>query len=258
MIANYHTHTPRCGHAEGSERQYVQQALAGSLEILGFSDHTPYVFFDSTPRNRPMRMKPEELPDYVGTVRALAEEYRSRLTILTGVEAEYYPKYFARLLDLLRENGVEYMILGQHFLGNEIGEPYCGKPCSDGRVLERYVSQTVEALQTGLFTYFAHPDLIRFTAGEASHEREIRKLCRAAADTDTPLEINLLGVREGRHYPAERFWQIVAEEGNTVLLGCDAHRPEQLCDVRSERAARAFAARLGLSLLDTVELRPLG
>ena len=27
MIANYHTHTWRCSHAAGSEREYVEQAI---------------------------------------------------------------------------------------------------------------------------------------------------------------------------------------------------------------------------------------
>ena len=44
MIANYHTHTPRCNHAVGSEEEYVQQALKAGIKILGFSDHTPYLF----------------------------------------------------------------------------------------------------------------------------------------------------------------------------------------------------------------------
>ena len=44
MIANYHTHTARCGHAAGTEDEYVQQAIQSGLKILGFSDHTPYWF----------------------------------------------------------------------------------------------------------------------------------------------------------------------------------------------------------------------
>ncbi len=42
MIANYHTHTWRCHHAKGTEREYVERAIEGGLKILGFSDHTPY------------------------------------------------------------------------------------------------------------------------------------------------------------------------------------------------------------------------
>ena len=258
MIANYHTHTFRCGHAEGLERDYAEAALTAGLKTLGFSDHTPYDFFDSEPRNRPMRMKPEELPDYAEAVRALSEEYRERLEIRLGVEAEFYPRYFPRLLELLRENGVEYMILGQHFLGNEIGDRYCGRPCPERRELERYASQTTEALQTGLFTYFAHPDLFHYAGDRAVYAQEMRKLCRAAKQTETPLEINLLGLREGRHYPDERFWRIAAEEGNSVILGCDAHRPEDLLDSESEQKALAMAKELGLKLIGTPPLRPIG
>ena len=257
MIANYHTHTYRCGHAEGHEREYVRRAVEAGLEILGISDHTPYDFFDDEPRDRPMRMKPEELSEYTASVRALAEEFHGKIEILTGVEAEYYPKYFLRLLDMLRENGVRYMILGQHFLGNEIGDVYSGRAFDDVQTLERYVAQTTEALHTGLFTYLAHPDLIHFTGEDAVYEQNMRKLCRAARETETPLEINLLGIREGRHYPDERFWRLAAEEGNTVIFGCDAHRPADVYDPRSEEKALALVRRLGLTRIETIELQVL-
>ena len=248
MVANYHTHTWRCGHAEGGEEAYIQQAIKGGLKTLGISDHTPYDFFDSEPRNRPMRMKPEELPEYVASLRSLADAYRDQIQIFAGVEAEYYPKYFPRLLELLRENGIQYMILGQHFLGNEIEEPYSGRPFSDRKVLERYVAQTAEALNTGFFTYFAHPDLIHFVGSDSVYAQEMRKLCRAAKRMETPLEINLLGIRDNRHYPNERFWQIAAEEGNTVILGSDAHSPRDVADPKSEQKALALVERLGLEL----------
>lgn len=257
MIANYHTHTFRCGHAEGTEQEYTEQAVKAGLRILGFSDHTPYAFFDSSPRNRPMRMKPEELPEYAQSIRSLAEEYRGKIEIRLGVEAEYYPKYFPRLLEMLRDNGVQYMILGQHFLGNEIGDAYSGRATLDRKQLERYVSQTAEAMETGLFTYFAHPDLIRYIGSEGVYEREMRRLCRAAKETETALELNLLGIREKRHYPNERFWRIAAEEGNPVILGSDAHRPEHVYDRASEQKALQMIKRLGLQQVETVILRDI-
>ena len=258
MIANYHTHTYRCRHAVGDERDYVKRAVRAGLRILGFSDHTPQDYFDSEEKTLPIRMSPEELPGYAASIRALAEEYRDRLEILLGVEAEYYPKYFPRLLDMLRANGVQYMILGQHFLGNEIGEPYSGRPTGDAAILARYVSQCCEALDTGLFSCFAHPDLINFVGDPAIFEREARRLCRKAKETGTPLEINLLGIRERRHYPNERFWRVVAEEGCQVILGYDAHCPKELADRRSETKALKLAASCGLQPLETLEIRRIG
>ena len=134
MIANYHTHTPRCNHAQGSEQEYVDAALSAGLKILGFSDHTPYFFpgdYYST-----FRMHPEELPGYVSTVNALRDRYADRLEIHVGVEAEYYPKYFDRLVDFLRQEQVEYMILGQHFVGNEPDGVYSAQPTADKAILE--------------------------------------------------------------------------------------------------------------------------
>ena len=41
-----HTHTFRCGHASGTEREYIENAIAAGFDTLGFSDHAPYVFRD--------------------------------------------------------------------------------------------------------------------------------------------------------------------------------------------------------------------
>ena len=116
----------------------------------------------------------------------------------------------------------------------------------------------MEALDTGLFSYFAHPDLIHFVGDPTEYDRQIRRLCRKAKETDTPLEINLLGIREARHYPNERFWRIAAEEGCAVILGCDAHHPKDLADKRSETKALRLAVAYGLSPLTTIPIRALG
>ena len=253
MIANYHTHTYRCHHAEGSEAEYIENAVQGGLKILGFTDHTPY----GIPFPQPFRMTPEELPGYVQTLRALAERYRDQIKILTGVEVEYYPGHFPAHLDFLRENGVQYMILGQHFLGNETGEPSSARATEDVGILERYVEQSAEGLRTGAFTYFAHPDLIHFVGSGDVYARQMRRLCEAAKETDTPLEINLLGIRDSRHYPDERFWAVAGEVGNAVVLGSDAHAPGDVCDSASERVALGLVKKYGLHLLDTIQLRRL-
>ena len=41
MIANYHTHTPRCHHAKGTEREYVENAIRAGIKRFGFADHSP-------------------------------------------------------------------------------------------------------------------------------------------------------------------------------------------------------------------------
>lgn len=72
---------------------------------------------------------------------------------------------------------------------------------------------------------------------------------------EIPLEINLLGLKEGRAYPSERFFRIAGEEGNATVLGCDAHHIEDVADPGQIAQGMAFAKRYGLSVLETVPIR---
>ena len=45
MIANYHTHTYRCGHSGNyADEEFVLHAIDAGLKVLGFSDHTPWPY----------------------------------------------------------------------------------------------------------------------------------------------------------------------------------------------------------------------
>lgn len=255
MIANYHTHTPRCNHAIGTEEEYVRCALEAGLQIMGFSDHTPYPFPDS--HCSAFRMTPQQLPEYVDTVLSLRKAYAGQIEIPLGLEAEYYPRFFPELVTLLQDHGIEYLLLGQHFLFNETEQIGSIGPTADESLLRQYVNQTIDAMHTGLFTYFAHPDLMRFVGNEKAYRQEILRLCRAAKECSIPLEINLLGLREGRHYPNSRFWEIAAEENCPVILGIDAHQPHNPKHTQSLQMAQALIHQLDLQLLDSVPLRPL-
>ena len=118
MIANYHTHTWRCRHADGTEREYVERAIEGGLKILGFSDHSPYPFPDGYDSG--MRMRLDQVEGYVDTVLALKKEYDKDIEIHLGLETEYFPRFWDQLIDFLSDYPFEYFVLGQHSLGNEI------------------------------------------------------------------------------------------------------------------------------------------
>ena len=255
LKANYHTHTWRCNHATGNERQYVENALKAGLEILGFADHTPYVFPGDYYSG--FRMEMGQLPGYVDTVLGLREEYADRIQILLGLETEFYPKHFEELLSRLRDYPMDYLILGQHFVGNEYDAPYNGLGSRDESLLRQYVRQSCDAMNTGCFTYFAHPDLLNFQGSRELYRHHMRDICREARSCSVPLEFNLLGLAGGRHYPTGEFWELAAEEGCDVILGRDAHSPEALLDDRTEQRALEILAELGITPLETVTLRKI-
>lgn len=247
MIANYHTHTYRCNHAVGSERDYVLAAIDAGIKVLGFSDHSPLPFPENYDSSR-IRMSMDELPEYCNKVLSLKEEFRDRIEIHLGFELEYYPAYFGRIINEFEKYPVEYLIQGQHFVGNEIGEPYMGKPLG-ADILKRYVDQTIEGMETGCFLYLAHPDLPNFDGDNNDYDREMRRLCEAALRLDIPLEINLLGMKSGRNYPDSRFWKIAGETGNRIIIGADAHNPKDLISEACENEALHMAEVYGLQLV---------
>ena len=255
MIANYHTHTPRCNHATGSEAEYVRAAMDAGIQILGFSDHTPY-FFPGDYYSH-FRMRPEQFPDYCEAVRRVQKEYAGQIQIHLGVECEYYPKHFSDVLSLLRDHQVEYMILGQHFINNEYDGPYSGVHTDREADFRTYAHQAMDAMNTGLFTYFAHPDLAHFQVPDRVYLDYMRQICREAKSCGIPVEINLLGYREHKWYPNPLLYEAAALEDCPVIIGCDAHAPEVFGDQETENRARSLIQTYGLKLLDTVELRKI-
>ena len=178
MIANLHTHTPRCRHAVGAEEEYVRCALQSGLQTLGFSDHAPYPFPDGYYST--FRMFPEELTGYVETVDSLRKQYAGQIQIPLGVEAEYYPKFFRDMVSMMKDHGIEYMLLGQHMLYDEMEGISTAPATADASLLRQYCNQTIDAIYTGLFTYFAHPDIMNFVGDPEIYRQEMGRLCRAA------------------------------------------------------------------------------
>ena len=252
MIFNYHTHTTRCNHALGADREYVENAIQKGLKTLGFSDHAPY-FFPNTDYYSPFRMQVDELFAYADSIRALQKEYEKDIRILLGFELEYYPDFHKGEMEFLRQVSPDYLIMGQHFLNNELDHVVSINLNTD-ELLAAYVSQVLEGLQTGDFLYLAHPDLPGCNFSKEAMEREYRRLCEGAKAMNIPLEINLLGVRTHRHYPSERFFKIAAAVGNSVIIGSDAHEPQDVVDLPSEAFAKDMVASLGLKLIDTTLL----
>lgn len=221
---NYHMHTARCGHASGEDRQYVEEAIRCGFDTIGFSDHTPYPFTNGYVSE--IRMPCAALEGYVRSVLDLKSEYRSDIRILLGLEVEYYPELFSGWKNLTDAYPFDYFLLGQHYIENEYEGIWCSNETCDYGVLRRYVDQVIEAMQTGMFLYLAHPDLIRYkNTTSKEYCDEMKRLCIAAKEYGLPLEINLLGIWDKRWYPNENFWRIVGNVGNEVIIGSDAHSP---------------------------------
>lgn len=260
---NLHTHTARCGHADGLDIQYVESAIESGFTLLGFSEHIPYVEL----RLPNCRMFYEQKEEYISSIQALKKEYSSRIDIKVGYEVEFLKDHFDYLMEMKKD--CDYMILGQHckYIGYEY-DCYC----SDADILA-YTEQIESAVKENFITYIAHPDYFMLgrrvfskTCEEAAH-----RIAKASIDYDVPLEINLNGFHYGKKmyqfydkqsiyeerypYPFREFWEIVSSYGCKVLYGYDAHSPITLLEKNREEKANEILKGLSLNFAKDIILR---
>jgi histidinol-phosphatase (PHP family) len=111
-------------------------------------------------------------------------------------------------------------------------------------------------METGLFLYLCHPDLMfnSMTFFDDACDRMSREICRTANRLGIPLEYNLLGLQKTKKpgtfgYPCQKFWEIAAEENVTAVIGVDAHSPQHLLTFDME-GPRAMLKEMGITVLD--------
>ncbi len=248
---NFHTHTYRCLHADGSEEDYIAEAIKCGFSELGISDHGP------EPTNTiGYRMLWEDIDDYLNTLTELKKKYSGKIKVYSGFEYEYMRNDLPFLKEVKARDDVDYFALGPHSFLDDRGERHDSFFLKDKDEFIPYAKAIVEAMETGLYSFVAHPDLYVYTMKYHCKEADeaARIIAKASLETGIPLEINANGMRRGvfnwdgveRYlYPYWRFWDKVAEVGAKVIIGSDAHSPEFLCDsffVESEK----FAAEHGI------------
>ena len=229
---NLHTHTTRCGHATGTDEEYVIKAIENGYDILGFSDHCPYYEL-SFPLQR---MEWNEYKDYVLAIKKLQKKFSNKIKIFIGFECEYYDNHLKQLLEL--KNSCDYLILGQH---HYLKDDKCFDYYSYSE-LDNLIKDIEKGMMSGLFVYLAHPDYF-LRARPIWDDKAIyvaNKICQLSLEYDIPLEINTKGIRWNKninnkvYYPYPEFWKIVGEYGCNVCLGIDAHSPSDMDDIHCE------------------------
>ena len=143
---SYHTHTYRCGHADGKEEEYVLAAINAGYKVIGFTDH---IFIDGFIQPG-IRGDYDELDDYINTVNQLKEKYKDQIEIKLGFESEYAPHLKDYYKYLLEEKGVDYLINGQHlFLEADNTFRWVGQYEDKYFALNKYVNYVIEAMASG-------------------------------------------------------------------------------------------------------------
>ena len=258
-LKNYHTHTSRCKHAHGSDEDYVLKALEEGYTTLGFSDHSPWPYENGYVSR--IRMDADQLEDYVNSIRELRHRYSGRIEILIGLECEPFQQHFGWLKDMKEKYQLDYLILGNHVSQeDEKGHFFMQSRTPDD--LKRYTDMTLQGMESGLFTYVAHPEVSWSNYEEVDDAclRMAETICKEARRRNMPLEYNLLGqyyrengTTHGLGYPHDAFWTIAASEGCTGSVGVDAHSPEMLTWTDRFVQAQEHLRELGVHVIEQLD-----
>lgn len=260
MNNNYHTHMKLCRHASGEVKDYVEEAIRLNFKSIGMSDHAPFEEL----KDRSVRMYQSDFPGYVQDCINAREKYKDQINVWIGLEIEYFEGYDYHYKNLLKD--LDYLALGQHYIYHPRGRNGLLSSYALGTIeeLSIYVMMAEEAMSTGYFKFFCHPDLFLYNVSLFTEDHELlsRKLVKAAIKYDIPLEINANGIRKGMidtpdgkryKYPRKEFWQVVKEEGARVIVSSDAHEPRLLYDEDVERCYE-FAKTLGIKVEEELDM----
>ncbi len=253
MLSNFHTHTFRCNHANGTEREYIEAFISQGVKVLGFSDHTPQFFSDGYYST--YRMRPEQTEDYFDTLNKLKKEYKDDIEILIGFETEYFPETFDKLLSFYKTVNPDYVILGQHALYNERERFMTAFQTFDEKLMKDYSEQVIEGMKKGIFSYLAHPDVMNFLGNDELKEKCFTEIFTQAKKLCMPLEVNFYGMFDKRFYPSEMLYRIAKKVGNEMIFGVDAHAVDIIKSINNlEAEAKAKVNEYGLSLAKEMKL----
>ena len=84
-----------------------------------------------------------------------------------------------------------------------------------------------------------------------------RRIALASISTGIPLEVNFLGIRDGRYYPNADFWKICGMLGAPVTFGFDAHSVDSAYDSVSLEIAKGLVKKFELNYIGKPNLRKL-
>ncbi len=235
MRRDYHVHAQVLQQPERFE-EFVRAAEARGVSEICVTDHMPLfnIGGDRIPRGR--------VAEYCKTVRNLAEKYKDRLTVKTGIEIDYHESFRPQIEEALAEGDFDFILGSSHLhVVPDIFETL--KTQSD--YARAMLENTCAAAECGCFNAIAHIDMyrwifknpVRFPLAddgfrEEDHAALIEKTLAAIQKNGLYLEINphfaVAQKTLAAVYPSVGIVERALARGVGCSYGSDAHTPEDV------------------------------
>ncbi len=233
MLADYHTHTPLCHHAEGEPEAYIEQALASGLAEYGISDHAP----QSPEPFDDWRMLEADLPEYFRWIERARSHAGPSLPIRAGLECDWLPDCQSWIDHLAAAYDWDYLIGSIHYLGDkwDFDNPkWLGRWAETDvdEIWTTYWKEYTNMARSGLFDLLGHPDLIKKFAytPKGDLRRFYDPVIQAISESHIAIELNTAGFHKpcAEQYPSAEFLKLAAEAKIPITLSSDAHAPHEV------------------------------
>ena len=250
---DWHTHNSLCKHAVGTIEDYVKKAIELDLNVIGISDHFPYEYLSSeipSLKDIPYEgyaMPTNNLETYILQLDNLTEKYVNQIHIRTAFEIDFFKHQDHLLNKYLKNylNKLDYILGSVHVLFGKAGV----FAFDDGRFLNKYKEYDVndeiyieyyDSLQVMIKSATFDMDIVSHFDLPKKFDKRIEdkdKVMGKAIETlelvkkhDLTVEINTSGLRKKvkEQYPSINIIKKIYELGIPILLGSDAHKPEEI------------------------------
>jgi len=270
--ADYHLHTPYCGHACGEIIEYVERAVSLGLKEVGFSDHLGryYLTPAQLKKNWEWGMRPEFLPQYFNDITALQKQFDGRIKIRIGLEIDYIEGAEDTALKIMDTLPFDYAICSIHCLPS-LGWKHIAhyNKASPAVIYKEYFKAARAAINSNCFQSLAHLDFLWRYVPCVNDElkntalKGIEQIVKAASKSKTALEINSNGFFHALNDPAGQilygsFLDKISIHKPSVTVGSDAHEPggagwlfEDICKIIK---AKGINTVLGFEQRESVEI----
>ncbi len=225
-----HTHTELCKHATGTPDDYAAVAVERGLKGMTVTCHCPLP--DGINAN--VRMRPEQMAEYVDLVTSTAVRWQDRLDVRLGLESDFVPDFVPWLEELHAAQEFSYILGSVHAQADYYRQAFRQDDITEFR--RGYYRHLAEAAESGLFDCLSHPDLIKnvkhrewnFQAIAADVARSLDRIAR----TDVAMELNTSGLYKSikEFSPGRDQLTMMYERDIPVVLGADAHVASRVGD----------------------------
>lgn len=232
IITSYHNHTT-WSDGNASVAEMVAAAQLYGITDIGISDH--YVLYPEQ-QIIDWSMPLNALDDYVTDISCVKNSAQN-ITVLLGIEADFFSATIDKLQMLLDRYPFDYRIGSLHFIDgfaiDEDAESWAQLSEEARNEVCRRYWQTIPALAScTAFDIVGHLDLYKKFGYRPSIDlsAEIADALDAIVDNDLAIELNTAGWAKpvGEAYPGEDLLLQARQRNIPLCINSDAHQPAQL------------------------------